>query len=174
VRRRLRSRRLALILRMTIGIVLVWVSLGKLLDAQNFAASLDAYELLPLAAVNFTAIVLPWLELVTGLALISGIGARGAGLVATLLAAAYVVATASVVARGLDVSCGCFGEGGHHLTWWDVALCVVLLLAAVQILVVERTLAWPAALPTRARDRGSAAPSEDPGPGDPMTGGGKP
>jgi uncharacterized membrane protein YphA (DoxX/SURF4 family) len=174
VRRLLCGRRLSLILRATIGIVLVWASLGKLFEARSFADSLDAYQLLPLAAVNLTAIVLPWLELVTGLALISGIGARGAGLVATLLAAAYVVATASVVARGLDVSCGCFGEGGHHLTWWDVALRVVLLLAAIQVLAAERTLAWPATLIARARDHGSAAASESPRPGDPTTRGGKP
>ena len=174
MRRLLCSRRLSLILRVTIGIVLVWASLWKLLDARSFADTLDAYELLPLEAVNLSAIVLPWLELMTGLALIAGIGARGAGLMGTLLAAAYVVATASVVARGLDVSCGCFGEGGHHLTWRDVALRVVLLLAAMQILAVERTLAWPAALLTRARDRGSAAASEGPRPGDPTTRGGKP
>jgi putative oxidoreductase len=147
------DRRLSLVLRLIIGAVLVLASLGKLTDPSAFADALAAYALLPAVAVAPAAVVLPWIELTAGLALLAGIPARSAGLVAAVLAAGYVAATASALARGLDISCGCFGDiaSSGRLGWGDVAWRMALLAATVQVVAAEGLVAQPAQLLRRRR-----------------------
>jgi uncharacterized membrane protein YphA (DoxX/SURF4 family) len=145
----IRDRRLSFVLRMLVGMTLVLASVDKLFDARGFADAVAAYELVPRILVNLVAIALPWLELLTGVALLTGFGARAAGLVATLLATVYAVAVVSALARGMEISCGCFGDGGAALDRGDVWLRVGLLAAGLQITIAERALGWPATAGTR-------------------------
>ena len=147
------DRRLSFALRLIVGAVLILASLGKLTDPRTFADALAAYVLLPAAAVAPVAVVLPWIELTAGLALLAGIPARSAGLVAAVLAVGYVVATASALARGLSISCGCFGDAAatSPLGWGDVAWRVALLTATLQVVAAESLVAEPARLLLRRR-----------------------
>jgi len=140
------DRRLSFALRLVIAAVLFLASLGKLTDPRAFTDALAAYALLPAATVAPVAVVLPWIELIAGLALVAGVPARSAGLVAAILAAGYVVATAAALARGLSISCGCFGDAASTslLGWGDVAWRVALLAATMQVVAAEGLLAQPA------------------------------
>jgi uncharacterized membrane protein YphA (DoxX/SURF4 family) len=56
------------------------------------------------------AMGLPWLEIICGTAVLLGIYERGA---LAILCGALVVFTAAIISawsRGLDISCGCFGN----------------------------------------------------------------
>ena len=164
IARRFSDRRLTLALRLAAGVLLVYASYDKLLDPQPFADAVDDYRILPLALVNLTAVVLPWVELVAGLCLIAGLGTPGAGLVTAVLAAVYTGALSSALLRGLEIGCGCFAAGaGDPLTWSDLWLRLALFAAGVQIAVAARVVDWPlAALSGPARRRRRAA---DPTPG---------
>ena len=76
-----------------------------------FANGVDSYQMLPEWAVEPFAHLLPPFELFLGLWLLSGIGLRWSGLVASGLVTAFVIAMFSAYLRGLTISCGCFGPG---------------------------------------------------------------
>lgn len=155
VARRLVHPWLTLALRLSAGAVLIYASYDKLLDPQAFADAVDDYRILPLALVNLAAVVLPWVELVTGLCLLTGLGAPGAGLVTAALTAVYTGALTSALLRGLAIGCGCFAGGGESLlSWSDVWLRLALLAVGVQITVAARFVEWPLSALNRPARRG--------------------
>jgi uncharacterized membrane protein YphA (DoxX/SURF4 family) len=66
------------------------------------------YHLLPETAERVLALALPVLELIVGACLILGVLDAGASLLVLGLMIVFTAAVASAVARGLDISCGCF------------------------------------------------------------------
>ena len=55
---------------------------------------------------------LPFVEIVLGVLLLTGIGVRPAALATAVLLVVLILAVASAAARGLSIDCGCFGGGG--------------------------------------------------------------
>ena len=94
-----------------IGGLFCAAALAKLGDLHAFAEQIHNFRLLPWGLENPSAIVLPWIELIAGLALVLGLRARSGGLVAAVLMAAFTLAVLIAMARGLDIECGCFGTG---------------------------------------------------------------
>ena len=94
-----------------IGTLFATASLAKLGDLHSFAEQVHNFRMLPLGLENLVAMMLPWVELVAGLALIFGIQARSGARIAALLMAAFTVGVLVAMARGLDIECGCFGTG---------------------------------------------------------------
>jgi uncharacterized membrane protein YphA (DoxX/SURF4 family) len=70
--------------------------------------------MLPHETINFIAIVMPWLELVTGILIIAGIFMRGSAFWIGVMLLVFIVALSSALARGLDIDCGCFSVDGGH------------------------------------------------------------
>lgn len=95
-------------LRLFLGAVFLYASWDKILQPQAFAEAVYNYRILPDFAVNFTALVLPWLELTIALCLIAGVWLPGASVITTSLLAVFLGALLFNMARGLDVHCGCF------------------------------------------------------------------
>ena len=98
----------SLLVRTGLGIVFIWASWDKIGHPGEFASILDNYRILPAAAVNLTALVLPWVEFICGLLLLSGRLVPGATLAIDLLLLVFLLATAFNLYRGVDVNCGCF------------------------------------------------------------------
>ncbi len=102
-----------LALRVFLGGVLLFAAAVKLRDPQQFAFAINAYQLIPPEAkhlVSIGAFVVPWLELLVGLMLVLGLWCRSAALAASCLMGLFVYAVWSVIARDLNVTCGCFGK----------------------------------------------------------------
>ena len=112
----LTSRLFLRLLGLCLGAIFVYASLDKIAYPDRFADILHDYDMLPLMLVNAFALVVPWLEMVTGLTLILGVWHRAAGLLATALAVAFLVSIAQAQIRGLDVECGCFDLTGLSAT----------------------------------------------------------
>jgi len=82
------------LLRWLLGLVLVWAALGKLADLQEFYGALLAYRLpLPGGLLRGSAIVMPWLELLSGLLLLWGRRHPGALAWGLLLFAVFALGT---------------------------------------------------------------------------------
>jgi len=91
-----------------LGLFFVAAALPKLVDPPSFAHMVYNYRLVPGAFVNLMALVMPWLELLAGLALILGIWTRvSTGLVGALLLV-FIAAISLNLARGNAIDCGCF------------------------------------------------------------------
>lgn len=95
-------------LRVLLGLIFLYSSVGKLFNPADFAKAILRYDFLPLYFVNLLAIVLPWLEFVVGLLLVAGIFKKASSILAGASLIMFLIALISAVARGLDISCGCF------------------------------------------------------------------
>jgi putative oxidoreductase len=65
------------------------------------------YKLLPLFMVNLFALILPWLELFSGIFLLLGFLTEGSILIINLLIIMFLFAKGSALVRGIDINCGC-------------------------------------------------------------------
>jgi len=110
------------LLGLVVGAVFVYASLDKLARPDRFADIVHDYDMLPLTLVNAFALAMPMVEMVTGAALILGVWRRAAGLLATGLAAMFMVGIAQALLRGLDIECGCFDVSGmtSSKASWDL------------------------------------------------------
>lgn len=113
--------------RLAAGATFLYASLDKIADPAGFAQAIYNYRLLPDALLHPFALLLPWLEAVVGAALIAGLARRGAALLAAGMTVMFIAAVGTALARGLDISCGCFhtrgGDGvGTSLLLRDLAL----------------------------------------------------
>ncbi|MCX5689897.1 MAG: DoxX family membrane protein [Planctomycetota bacterium] len=101
------------ILRLVLGGLFVFAAVMKLQDIQGFAFSVKAFELFPASADHapkLLAFVVPWTELLVGLLLILGLWTRAASMLLALILIGFIAGIISVLARDLNVSCGCFGR----------------------------------------------------------------
>jgi putative oxidoreductase len=100
----------AAVARLVVAGVFLYAGVLKVWDPQEFLMDVRSFQVLrdPWAAV--VALGLPWLEIFCGVALLLGGWTRGACLVLGFLLVAFAVAFVQAWARGLDVTCGCFGK----------------------------------------------------------------
>ena len=97
-----------LTLRILLGVIFIYASVGKVFQPAAFAKAIKNYDMLPLFSINILAIILPFLEFITGILLIAGIFKHGSSLVAIVSLIIFLIALVSAYARGLDINCGCF------------------------------------------------------------------
>jgi uncharacterized membrane protein YphA (DoxX/SURF4 family) len=124
----------------------VVAGISKIADPPGFAHEIHNYKMLPGALVNAMALILPWLEVVTGVALFLGIARRTAAKVLGILLLVFIAALGVNLARGHPVDCGCFGTSKVEKTEAErlrdmkfaIARDVGLLLLAAQILWATR------------------------------------
>lgn len=105
--------------------VLGVAGLLKLRDPALFAQDIANYNLVPRTALWSLAYLLPPLELVSAAALFHPRYRPAGWLLCGGLFTLFAGAVASAVARGLDVSCGCFGSA-MTVSWWHLAGNLVL------------------------------------------------
>jgi uncharacterized membrane protein YphA (DoxX/SURF4 family) len=104
------------LLRIALGLVFIYSSWSKISDPPGFAEMIWNYRILPGLLVNPVAIALPWLELLAGLALLSGFIRKGAALLAAGMLIVFITALATDLVRGIAVDCGCFSVAAQAKT----------------------------------------------------------
>lgn len=101
--------------RVFLGGIFVYAAYTKLREPfLLFAMSINAYKLVPEGVAEILARILPWAELVLGLALIAGVFQRLTTLVSTSLLGVFFTIMAHAYKPGQEadqISCGCFGIG---------------------------------------------------------------
>jgi uncharacterized membrane protein YphA (DoxX/SURF4 family) len=94
--------------RWILGVTFVYASYGKILAPASFAKILYGYDLFPAALINLIAIIVTFLELVTGIALIVGFYPRSASLTINALLLVFIAVLSINLIRGHEFDCGCF------------------------------------------------------------------
>lgn len=111
-----------------IGGLFIYAGVVKVIDPAEFARDIDNYKMLPWQMSVWLGLYLPWVEIFCGLALISRVLYRGSVFILTALMALFIVITIIAKARGLDISCGCFGHASKYLSFaWHLVLDFLLL-----------------------------------------------
>jgi uncharacterized membrane protein YphA (DoxX/SURF4 family) len=141
MRHLLRHPKLTLAARIVLGLAFIAAAVPKMADPPDFAKALWAYDLLPPWTLNPLALVLPWLELVCGLALCLGFWLRAAAVWTATLLLGFSLALAINLARHHPVDCGCFGAAAPRTQAermvamrWDLLRDVGLLLLVAVVL----------------------------------------
>lgn len=105
--------------RISLGIIFVYAGFAKLTEPyENLRAFLEAYPAIPDALAPLIARTLPWIEFIFGIFMILGYAPRLSALVlgALLVGFLSVLAISRFVYGFSPEDCGCFGEGGIHLS----------------------------------------------------------
>ena len=104
-----------LAVRWILGLTFIYASFHKIAAPAEFAKIVYGYDLFPAVSINLIAIIIPFLELVTGLALVIGLYPRSAAIIINTLLMAYIIALTLNLIRGHEFDCGCFaaGQSGH-------------------------------------------------------------
>jgi putative oxidoreductase len=132
---------IALGARLYLGSLFLFACWHKLLDPHAFAVDIATYQILPLALVNLLAIVLPWVELLTGFMLLLGLRTRAASLLVAAMLAMFTAAISIAVAKGLDLACGCFASQGaaeDPISWKTIVRDAAWLLLAIYVVNFDR------------------------------------
>ena len=93
---------------LALGVIFIAAALPKIQDPPSFAHMIYNYRILPGALVNISALAMPWLELLAGLALVLGIWTRTARNIIAAMLVLFIVAIAFNLMRDNAIDCGCF------------------------------------------------------------------
>ena len=103
------------ICRLVIAAVFLLAAVPKLLDPLDFAKAISNYRVsFPVIGQDYifaVATFLPALEAVVAIGLLAGKWKRISSLIAGALLAMFMVLIGQAVIRGLNIDCGCFGNG---------------------------------------------------------------
>lgn len=132
--------RIYLILRWLVAIIFIFAGITKALNPETFARDIDNYRMLPYLLATIMAIILPWLEILCGIFLITRKWEKGAAVTLFVLTSMFLIAMSTAIVRGLDITCGCFAmtaEGtkvGYSRLFQDLILFVIILLLNFRLL----------------------------------------
>lgn len=99
-----------------LGLFFIVAALPKIADPPGFAHMVYNYKMLPGPLVNAMALVLPWAELLMGLALVAGIWRKTAAALVGALLVVFIAAISVNLLRGNAIDCGCFDVTAANLT----------------------------------------------------------
>ena len=114
----------------------------KAIDPAAFLIDIRSFHILPDPWAAWLAMCLPWLEILTGAALLSGVLASGASWLAALMLTTFLAAITRSAFIGLDIHCGCFGSSNSSSSYPALILrnSALLALAALLIRTQHRNL----------------------------------
>ncbi|MES2736469.1 MAG: MauE/DoxX family redox-associated membrane protein [Verrucomicrobiota bacterium] len=118
-----------LLLHLLFGSVFVYAGAVKAWDPGLFVMDVRSFDLLPDPYAAWLAMFLPWLEIFSGLAVITGILRKGGLRVLNACLLAFLVAIGISWYRGIDIQCGCFGSSEASSNYLELIVRDVILLA---------------------------------------------
>src|SRR5437762_11116563 len=122
-----------------VGGIFVYAGVIKALDPIRFASDIDNYKILPWAISVRLAFYLPWLEILCGLTLIARRLYLGGLSILTALISVFILSSIVAKARGIDISCGCFGHVSRNFSFtWHLILDFAIFAVLVVLWMV-----WP-------------------------------
>ena len=137
---------ISFILRIIIGGIFLVSGLAKISDPVRFLLTLREFRLFPESIVPFTAVFLPWLEFFLGLSVVLGVLYRTSALMLAGLNILFIIALGSVIVRGFEVDCGCFGLVADILKlpdmadWKAVVRNVIFVMLCTGIFAIDKTV----------------------------------
>ena len=99
-----------------LGAIFIAAALPKIADPPSFAHMIYNYRILPGGLINISALVMPWVEILAGLALVIGVWVKPARWIITLMLVTFMIAIAINLGRDNAIDCGCFDTSAANKT----------------------------------------------------------
>lgn len=131
----LNSEILKIIARIMLALVFLFFGLEKIVAPEKFAKELLNYGFFPYKLVNIMALILPWVEVLTGMALVVGVKIRSMAVLSGLMMLAFIASVGAAMALGLDISCGCSSSHAKNVGWEKIIENLCYLVLAVYLVV---------------------------------------
>ncbi|HET8797759.1 MAG TPA: MauE/DoxX family redox-associated membrane protein [Thermoanaerobaculia bacterium] len=126
-----------------LGAIFVAAALPKIADPPSFAHMIYNYRILPGALVNLSALVMPWVEILAGLALIAGVWVKPARWLIAAMLVVFIVAIGFNLWRGNAIDCGCFDLSAAAKTYEERIYDMwVVIVRDIGMLLMCAQLAW--------------------------------
>lgn len=141
-----------------LGAIFIAAALPKIADPPSFAHMIYNYRILPAGLINISALIMPWAEIVCGLALILGVWVKPARWLIAAMLIVFIVAISINLLRDNAIDCGCFDvsaagkthEERIHDMWLVIIRDIGMLLMCAQLAFAERFARRTAAAQTVA------------------------
>jgi len=119
--------------------IFIYAGALKAIDPVQFASDIDNYKLLPWPVSVAIAFYLPWLEILCALGLVFRFLYRGALSILSASIVVFTLATIAAKARGLDITCGCFGHASQNWSFPSHLATNLAILAGLLALLFKAT-----------------------------------
>lgn len=111
---------IVLIARLCLGVILLSSAVGKLRHRHAFMRGVLDYRVLPEHWARFVALLIPWVELLLTLMLLTGFMLKLAGLLTIGFLIAVSTAISINLQRGRAIKCNCHGIVGSKTISWGI------------------------------------------------------
>lgn len=98
------------IIALAFGALFLWSGVAKIKDPVSFADAVRNYRLIGDPFVAVAAIFIPWVEVFAAIGVMTDRFRKGSAAILTVSLIVFTTAIVIAWARGLDITCGCFGD----------------------------------------------------------------
>jgi uncharacterized membrane protein YphA (DoxX/SURF4 family) len=147
-----------LVFRLILAAFFLVSSYGKLVDIERY--SVDAvynFGVLPMFLARPFGLMMPFIELLCGLGVLSGVLTRLSAFGIALMSLSFFIAKAVVLLQGRSIECGCFGAVIDTLAsvtiFMDFPIMLLALLVVLSPIATRHSMAIGALLPQVWKDR---------------------
>jgi putative oxidoreductase len=109
-------------MRLVLGGIFTFSAWSKIMAPQALADAIVGFDIIPESIALEAAIMLIWLELICGIFMLLGLWARATVIVITGMLTLFEIGLISVVVRGVEVNCGCFGQFSEMQVGWHTII----------------------------------------------------
>jgi putative oxidoreductase len=111
------NRYLHYLFRLILGGVFIWAGIIKITNPLGFAQDISNYQVFPQSLSFFLALFLPWIEVICGVFVFTGLFLRSSSAFLFCLLSGFLILIIVTMIRGIDVKCGCFGSLGRQVDY---------------------------------------------------------
>jgi hypothetical protein len=137
----LRSGYTSLAFRLILGAIFIFAGFAKIHSISALVNEINQYQILPPALASLYGHILPYAEIIIGVLLVLGIVLRITAGIASLMLISFAVSKIVAMILNLNIrTCDCFGIARPLLSTQSLAIDLVMLLLAAQIIVFRKEL----------------------------------
>jgi uncharacterized membrane protein YphA (DoxX/SURF4 family) len=137
----LKSSNTSFVFRLILGGIFIFTGIAKINHISSLVGEIKQYQILPAVLASAYGHVLPYLEILVGVILVLGIILRISASIAGLMLISFAAAKIVAMIRGLNINvCHCFGPAVPLLSTQSLAIDIIMLLLAIQIILFRKEL----------------------------------
>ena len=137
----------SLVFRLILGGIFLFAGFAKIHSISALVNEINQYQILPPALASLYGHVLPYAEIIIGILLVLGIVLRITTGIASLMLISFTAAKIAALAMHLNIqTCNCFGLARPLLSNQSLAIDIMMMLLAAQIIIFRSELLsipWP-------------------------------